>query len=260
MVKIPKSPELSRRGFLIATGTLGALTGVALASCGKEHGGASENTEEAAEKFKFNKADFEGWENKTPEEQLEVYEQWFESIGANKELMPEYREGKDSHEYVAKLAGWLMRNRYQPLREAYHSSEENEVYADLLARDVLTCGGKNTMSGIGNSIYEAICDEKDIFTSKDLPTGDPYELCGTTDVMYFYNDPNNPNETNPGCVVVYKQRVDDSFSMYLWTEYRIKKNENGRHSICVVQSMTSLDANLGSDITLYDVNSSNIKI
>ena len=68
MVKIPKSPELSRRGFLIATGTLGALTGVALAGCGKERDGA----EEAAEKFKFNKADFEGWKNKTPEEQLEV--------------------------------------------------------------------------------------------------------------------------------------------------------------------------------------------
>ena len=161
-----KSPELSRRGFLIATGTLGALTGVALAGCGKERtgetqqNGTSENelmeSERAAEEFEFDKTLFENWDAKGYPEKATAMLQWLAANDID-EPMPEYEMGEGSHNNVPALAKWAVDNLYYPLRNAYHGNnkdgtpsingvvdETHRAYADSMAKDVFTCGGKNT--------------------------------------------------------------------------------------------------------------------
>ena len=179
------------------------------------------STEQAAEKLTVNKEDFIGWETMTPQEQERVFDRWLKQNGIN-EPMPEYTTGESTASYAEAIVRWFVEHRCRPLSKAYRDPDLCE-YAILLARDVLTCNGKNP-KGSDNGLYTTICyDYADRFDPKTPFADSPYTLVGVTDI----GDPVKINIDIPGhdpdkavtrCIAMFESGSPETDLLYLWVE------------------------------------------
>lgn len=267
-----KSPEsgVSRRDLLQAGGIL--MAGVALAGCagGTGAGGnetprstsetqRSNESEKAAEKLKVDKEAFRNWEDMTPEQQQRVFDDWFELNGITKP-MPEYATGEGTHKYAEAVARWFVEKRCRPLNRAYRDLDLRE-YADAMARDVLTIGGKNP-KGTDNRLYETICDDDvDRFDPETPFAYSPYTLVGTTDIEYNekinINIPgHDPNKAVSCCIAMFESGSPETDLLYLWVQLAFGTDASNPNKIRAIVAGYSSEPWLKKhpEIKFYEVN------
>ena len=212
-------------------------------------------SERAAEEFEFDKTLFENWDAKGYPEKATAMLQWLAANDID-EPMPEYEMGEGSHNNVPALAKWAVDNLYYPLRNAYHGNnkdgtpsingvvdETHRAYADSMAKDVFTCGGKNTSNpNMYNAMYGSILSEDDMFYA-----GNGCELVSATDIIRLKSDPYS-DESAPGFVVLYKEGV-----FYQTVEYNIVE-VSGRKMLRAMQSFADFDPPQSSEHVFYNIN------
>lgn len=259
-----KSPEsgVSRRGILQAGGILATL--VTLEGCAgagsneTQQSGTSENepteSKEDTKKLKVNKEDFEGWETKTPEWQQRVFDDWFKLNGIVKP-MPEYATGEGTHNYAEAVARWFVGERCSPLNRAYRDLDLRE-YADAMARDVLTCNGKNP-KGTDNRLYEIICDDDvDRFDPKTPFAYSPYTLKCVTDIKPREKIPgNDPDKAVPCCIAMFESGSPETDLLYLWVQLAFGADASNPNKIRAIVASYSSEPRLKNhpEIEFYEV-------
>ena len=126
-----------------------------------------------------------------------------------------------------------------------------------MARDVLTCNGKNP-KGSDNGLYKAICDDyADRFDPKTPFAYDPYTFCEVTDIDESKDTPDNPGELVPCCIAMFESGSFETDTLvYLWVQLAFGADKYGPNTVRAIMSSYSEKPRLEKhpEIEFYEVN------